>query len=298
MKKHGEAGHIVNTASIAGLQVNPKLRNGSYAMTKYAVVAASEALAFNLEGSATSASPCCARRWSQPRSMHPRNAGRSGSAARLRSRTPKRPGPHCSQQACRPTTSAVACSTRSRQSEFFIFTHEEPRAWIEARHQRLMDGFDSIERYNARERGSVADASTLYPLPLPRALRGRGAGGEGRSFAACSAGDSHPRSFARYARDLSPHAGRGEEPSRLERAPNSPTRKLHQPRILGADRRKNLRQILLDPLLRTGDTDREPPVARRRRHHQPDHADAARHHAARQAIAVVAHLFDARCASD
>ena len=112
MKKHGEAGHIVNTASIAGLQVNPKLRNGSYAMTKYAVVAASEALAFNLEGR-TSASPCCARRWSQPRSMHPRNAGRSGSAARLRSRKPKRPGPHCSQQACRPTTSAGACSMRS-----------------------------------------------------------------------------------------------------------------------------------------------------------------------------------------
>ena len=30
--------------------------------------------------------------------------------------------------------------------EFFIFTHEEPRAWIEKRHRRLMDGFDSIER--------------------------------------------------------------------------------------------------------------------------------------------------------
>jgi NAD(P)-dependent dehydrogenase (short-subunit alcohol dehydrogenase family) len=38
--------------------------------------------------------------------------------------------------------------------EFFIFTHEEPRAWIETRHTRLMDGFDSVERYNAKERGS------------------------------------------------------------------------------------------------------------------------------------------------
>ena len=27
MRKHGEAGHVVNTASIGGLQVNPKLRN-------------------------------------------------------------------------------------------------------------------------------------------------------------------------------------------------------------------------------------------------------------------------------
>ena len=31
---------------------------------------------------------------------------------------------------------------------------EEPRDWIEARHRRLMAGFDSIERYNGRERDS------------------------------------------------------------------------------------------------------------------------------------------------
>jgi hypothetical protein len=34
-------------------------------------------------------------------------------------------------------------------SEFFIFTHEEPRLWIERRHARIIAGFDSIERYNA-----------------------------------------------------------------------------------------------------------------------------------------------------
>ena len=59
MTKHGEAGHVVNTASIGGLQVNPKLRNGSYAMTKYAVVAASEALALDLEGSNLGVSVLC-----------------------------------------------------------------------------------------------------------------------------------------------------------------------------------------------------------------------------------------------
>ena len=50
MRRHGEAGHVTNTASIGGIQVNPTLRNGSYAMTKYAIVAASEALALDLEG--------------------------------------------------------------------------------------------------------------------------------------------------------------------------------------------------------------------------------------------------------
>src|SRR3981189_3710339 len=59
MRKHGETGHVVNTASIGGLQVNPKLRNGSYAMTKYAIVAASEALALDIEGSNIGVSVLC-----------------------------------------------------------------------------------------------------------------------------------------------------------------------------------------------------------------------------------------------
>jgi hypothetical protein len=44
---------------------------------------------------------------------------------------------------------ACAFSTPSR--EFFIFTHEEPRTWIEERHARILAGFDSIARYNASE---------------------------------------------------------------------------------------------------------------------------------------------------
>ena len=37
------------------------------------------------------------------------------------------------------------------RDEFFIFTHEEPRTWIEERHARILAGFDSIARYNASE---------------------------------------------------------------------------------------------------------------------------------------------------
>jgi hypothetical protein len=42
-----------------------------------------------------------------------------------------------------------------RDGEFFVFTHEEPRAWIEERHRRLMAGFDAVERYN-RQRAMSA----------------------------------------------------------------------------------------------------------------------------------------------
>ena len=59
LKAHGEGGHIVNTASIAGLQVNPNFRTGAYAMTKYAVVALSEALEQELAGTGIGVSVLC-----------------------------------------------------------------------------------------------------------------------------------------------------------------------------------------------------------------------------------------------
>jgi hypothetical protein len=37
-----------------------------------------------------------------------------------------------------------------RNDEFFIFTHPETRAWLEARHARIMAGYDSLDRYLQR----------------------------------------------------------------------------------------------------------------------------------------------------
>jgi NAD(P)-dependent dehydrogenase (short-subunit alcohol dehydrogenase family) len=152
MQRHGEAGHIVNTASIGGLQVNPKLRNGSYAMTKYAVVAASEALALDLEGGPIGVSVLCpalvaTTLYASPQRRPARLGGGFGhpgtEAAKARFSEGLAP-----DDVGRRVLDAVA------RSEFFIFTHEEPRAWIEARHARLLAGFDSIARYNAGESGT------------------------------------------------------------------------------------------------------------------------------------------------
>ncbi len=46
----GRPAHMVNTASIGGFQVNPNFLTGAYSMTKYAVVALSEALRNELAG--------------------------------------------------------------------------------------------------------------------------------------------------------------------------------------------------------------------------------------------------------
>src|SRR4029079_4320928 len=49
IRAHGEGGHIVNTASMAGLQVGDR-GTGAYAASKFAVVALSDALARDLRG--------------------------------------------------------------------------------------------------------------------------------------------------------------------------------------------------------------------------------------------------------
>jgi NAD(P)-dependent dehydrogenase (short-subunit alcohol dehydrogenase family) len=150
MRKHGEAGRVVNTASIGGLQVNPRLRNGSYAMTKYAVVALSEALALDLEDSKIGVSVLCPALVNT--TLHASSRRRP---ARLGGPY-ERPGADVAKawqsaglppdDVGRRVLDAVA------RSEFFVFTHEEPRAWIEDRHARILAGFDSIARYNASER--------------------------------------------------------------------------------------------------------------------------------------------------
>src|SRR6185436_20362377 len=48
IRSHGQEGHIVNTASIAGFNVRGERRSGAYAATKFAVVALTESLAYDL----------------------------------------------------------------------------------------------------------------------------------------------------------------------------------------------------------------------------------------------------------
>jgi NAD(P)-dependent dehydrogenase (short-subunit alcohol dehydrogenase family) len=151
MKAHGEAGHVVNTASIGGLQVNPDMRNGSYAMSKYAVVAASEALALNLEGSNLGVSVLCpalvATTLYASAARRPERLG-GPIAPNEDSANNRLASGLAPDEVGKRVVDAIA------RGEFFIFTHEEPRQWIEARHQRLMAGFDALEAYHARERGS------------------------------------------------------------------------------------------------------------------------------------------------
>ena len=57
--KHGEEGHVVNTASVAGFQNRRGTNQGPYSMSKYAALSLSEALEHELEGSNVGVSVLC-----------------------------------------------------------------------------------------------------------------------------------------------------------------------------------------------------------------------------------------------
>jgi NAD(P)-dependent dehydrogenase (short-subunit alcohol dehydrogenase family) len=57
--KHGEEGHVVNTASVAAFQNRRSTNQGPYSMSKYAALSLSEALEHELEGTHIGVSVLC-----------------------------------------------------------------------------------------------------------------------------------------------------------------------------------------------------------------------------------------------
>jgi len=57
--RHGEEGHVVNTASVAGFQNRRGTYQGPYSMSKYAALSLSEALEHELEGTNVGVSVLC-----------------------------------------------------------------------------------------------------------------------------------------------------------------------------------------------------------------------------------------------
>ena len=145
MKAHGEPGHIVNTASIGGLQVNPNFLTGAYSMTKYAVVAMSEALENELAGSNLGVSVLC------PAAVD------TGIHLSARAR-PERLGGAFERKAdhfmgdlikdgLRPEQVGARVVQAIKDDEFYILTHSSPREWVEKRFTRIMRAFDRAEAF-------------------------------------------------------------------------------------------------------------------------------------------------------
>jgi NAD(P)-dependent dehydrogenase (short-subunit alcohol dehydrogenase family) len=145
MRAHGEAGAIVNTASIGGLQVSTQFSSGAYSATKYAVVAFSEALAQELAGSPIDVSVLCPGAvdtdiYHATRHRPARFGGPAESTVGASNTDVLANGMHPDEVGRR-----LLAAMRAR--EFFVVTHPPTRALIERRHERLMAGYDFMERY-------------------------------------------------------------------------------------------------------------------------------------------------------
>ncbi|HXP93873.1 MAG TPA: SDR family NAD(P)-dependent oxidoreductase [Candidatus Binatia bacterium] len=145
---HGEGGYVVNTASIAGLHVMPGWHQSLYAATKMAVVALSEGLRESLAPHGIDVSVLCPAGtntaiYTSFQSGHLRPQ-RFGEQVRRELR-PERGAELASglspDEIGRITVAAM------KERAFFIFTHPESRAYVEARHQRIVRDYELAPAY-------------------------------------------------------------------------------------------------------------------------------------------------------
>jgi NAD(P)-dependent dehydrogenase (short-subunit alcohol dehydrogenase family) len=143
IRAHGEGGHIVNTASVAGI-VNARQGFAPYPASKFAVVAMSEGLALELQPLGIGVTVLCPG-WVRTRIME---------SARNR---PERYGPNPVSNAASPVAAQFAELVRTgmdprdvasrvlaaiRDNERYVFTHPEMRGAAEERFRRILSAFN------------------------------------------------------------------------------------------------------------------------------------------------------------
>jgi len=155
IKGHGQGGHIVNTASMAGMVTSPGL--GVYNTSKFAVVGLSEALREDLAESGIGVSVLCPgmvhtrildSERTRPESLTPEDEG-AEAAAQAHSEVM-----HMAMNAGIPAEEVAQLVVDGvRQNLMYLFPHPELKASTELRVQAILDAFGEAdpERVRAQE---------------------------------------------------------------------------------------------------------------------------------------------------
>tara|TARA_R110000868_G_scaffold101078_7_gene278308 strand:+ start:1260 stop:2138 length:879 start_codon:yes stop_codon:yes gene_type:complete len=147
MRAHGEGGHFVNTASMAGM-ISPSGME-PYCATKFAVVAMSEGWAGQLAAENIGVSVLCpgfvnTRIFESARTRQERFGAaeeKNSDAATIGAQL---------VQAGIPADVVGACVLEAvRDNDFYIFTHPDMRPAVEQRFGRIMEGFDKAANREA-----------------------------------------------------------------------------------------------------------------------------------------------------
>lgn len=148
IRAHGEGGHIVNTASMAGMQTG--LGFSPYGASKFAVVSMSEGLATQLKPDGIGVSVLCPSfvrtRIGESGRNRPERYGQSQPL------DPASPAAAMVAEIARqleagldPTSVAARVLTAIRENEFYVFTHPGMRAEVEARFAAILAAMDRVE---------------------------------------------------------------------------------------------------------------------------------------------------------
>jgi len=147
IRAHGEGGHIVNTASMAGMQTGLGL--SPYGASKFAVVSMSEGLAMQLKPHGIGVSVLCpsyvhtrigesARnrpaRYGQPQPLDPASPAAAIVAAIAKNL----------EAGLEPASVAARVLAAIREDELYIFTHPGMRAEVEGRFAAILAAMDKV----------------------------------------------------------------------------------------------------------------------------------------------------------
>jgi NAD(P)-dependent dehydrogenase (short-subunit alcohol dehydrogenase family) len=147
MRARGAGGYIVNTSSIAGLQINPqRLRNGLYALTKHAVVAISDSLRQDLEPDGIRVSVFCpgAVRTNLVQSGRNRPEQFGGPFRRAENDVFYR---QVQTEGIHPDQAGQLVKRAMEDGLFFIFTDAELCDRVGERYREITDSYDAVKRY-------------------------------------------------------------------------------------------------------------------------------------------------------
>ena len=144
IRSHGQGGHVVNTGSISSLFVRQGRDQGAYAMTKYAVLALSEALEQEMAGSGIGVSVLCpggvATSIFDSASTRPERFGGS-----YRRPEQEALASAFTAEALAPEVVGRRVLQAIRDNEFYVLTHTGERAAITARFDRIHAAFDRAD---------------------------------------------------------------------------------------------------------------------------------------------------------
>ncbi|HBK06980.1 MAG TPA: short-chain dehydrogenase [Acetobacteraceae bacterium] len=148
MRAHGEGGHFVNTASIAGLA--PGALSGPYAATKFGIIGVSEVLAQELDGSNIGVSVLCpsmvrTRMVDNGRNRPERFGGSFGLAGDVANAERNARYLAANAAGLDPDTVPPMVLRAIRENRLYVFTHPDTRAAVQARFDRVMMGFDAFD---------------------------------------------------------------------------------------------------------------------------------------------------------